>query len=489
MKYMKNVCLLLLLFSHALVAQISNPGFETSRDTTPSLPASWAGRLAKNYSWCLDSTTQHSGNYSLFLSNEQNTDSNVFSPFSQIVSISAETLKKINLTVFIKTMNVSRDVGLWCQLWDEKNKTIGFTSLQTLHIQTSGSRGWTKFSVPLTIGPEVRKLLIGGFLKGTGHVWYDDFAIEDVSSNKAVSKKASAFIREVISIAEKNSIVKDSVNWEKIRSNMLSLSGGAQNTRDCYPAVNYLIRELNAKGDNHSGFYPPEFNIKNKTENTDGRQPESKYLGNSIAYISVPGFTSINQKLSEAFASKIQLLIKTLDSSYTITKWIVDLRENTGGNMYPMIAGLGSILGDDTLGYFYLPTLKEKHPWYYSEGRSGSDGTTLCEVKHPYNIRQKNPRIIVLSGPNTASSGEMTLISFKGKVNTTVVGSPSAGYSTGNAGHLLSDGSVLNLCTSFCYDRNQTLYSGPIPPDVSIPQPGSDKADTVLEYVVKLVSE
>ncbi len=445
--------------------------------------------MAKSYTWHADSSTAHSGKHSLCISNEQNSDDNTFSVFSQVVSISTETLSKINLTVYVKTKNVSEDIGLWCQLWDGKNKQIGFTSLQALHIQTSGSYDWKKYSLPLTPGPEVKKLLIGGFLKGTGHVWYDDFSIEESSSGKAVSKKASAFIREVISIAEKNSIVRDSVDWKKLLGDMQSLAGGAKTSRDCYPSVNYLIHVLNNKGDNHSGFYPPEFNTRHKSENMDGRQPESKYLGKSIAYISVPGFSSINEKLGEAFATKIQTLIKTLDSSYTITTWVVDLRENTGGNMYPMIAGLGPILGDDTLGYFNFPALKEKHAWHYSQGISGNNGTTLCKVKQPYSIRQQNPKIIVLSGPHTASSGEMTLMSFKGKVNATIIGSPSAGYSTANAGHRLSDGSVLNLCESYCSDRNQTLYSGPIQPDVHVPQTDSDKTDTVLEYAIKLALE
>lgn len=486
---MKKYYVFLLLLSYSLTAQISNPGFEITRDTIPSLPDSWSGRTPGHFSWRIDSTTKHSGNYSLCMSNEQNTDNDAFAPFSQVVYISAERPKKINLTVFVKTKNTSHDIGLWCQLWDGENKNTGFASLQTLHIQTLKSSDWTKYSLPLIVGPEIKKLVIGGFLKGTGQVWYDDFSLEESSSGKAPSKKASAFIREVIAIAEKNSIIKDSVNWEKVRGDMVSLAGGAKTTRDCYPSLNYLIRELNNKGDNHSGFYPPEFNAKHKSENMDGRQPESKYLGNSIAYIAVPGFSSINEKLSEAFATKIQAMIKTLDSSYTITKWIVDLRENTGGNMHPMIAGLGPVLGNDTLGYFNFPALKEQAAWYYSQGVSGINGAALCKVKHPYRIRQENPKIIVLSGPNTASSGEMTLISFMGKANTTIVGSPSAGYSTGNSGHTLSDGSVLNLCESYCSDRNHKSYKGAIQPDVSVPQSASEKNDAVLEYALKLISE
>jgi len=35
--------------------------------------------------------------------------------------------------------------------------------------------------------------------------------------------------------------------------------------------------------------------------------------------------------------------------------WIIDLRGNSGGNMYPMLAGLSSLLGEGVLGYDVYP--------------------------------------------------------------------------------------------------------------------------------------
>ena len=55
------------------------------------------------------------------------------------------------------------------------------------------------------------------------------------------------------------------------------------------------------------------------------------------------------------YAIHIQNLIKSLDSNYNIKYWIIDLRENWGGDMYPMIAGLAPIIGEGTYGYFVLP--------------------------------------------------------------------------------------------------------------------------------------
>ncbi len=55
------------------------------------------------------------------------------------------------------------------------------------------------------------------------------------------------------------------------------------------------------------------------------------------------------------FASLLQREIKELDQN-EIDNWIIDLRGNTGGNMYPMYLGLSPILGEGIGGYFQKAT-------------------------------------------------------------------------------------------------------------------------------------
>ena len=47
---------------------------------------------------------------------------------------------------------------------------------------------------------------------------------------------------------------------------------------------------------------------------------------------------------SVGFAISIENQIRAADAP-DLAGWIVDLRGNTGGNMWPMIAGVGSTLG------------------------------------------------------------------------------------------------------------------------------------------------
>lgn len=447
--------------------------------------------MKPNYSWKLDSTIFHSGNRSLQISNFYNKDSITFSPFSQICSIDIDRVKKLELTAYIKTIDVVNNVGLWCQLWDSNNKQIGFYSFATQQITVNGTTEFTKYAVDLFVNPDVKKLLLGGFLQGTGQVWYDNFAIEENTklNTKSTSKNALRYLQSAIKIAKDSSIVSDSINWPRTEEEMKLIANGAQQTKDCYPAMHFLISQLNKKGDNHSGFYPPSYNTKNETENMDGRTSKSKYLNNNIGYIEVPGFESINTKISVDFAAKIQNQIKDLDSMYSVNKWIIDLRENTGGNMYPMIAGLGPILGNETLGYFTSPKQKLEYSWEYKNGSSIAYGQKICTVKNPYILKNEIQQIIVLIGSSTASSGEMTAISFIGNENTILIGQPSAAYSTGNGGHKLSDGAVLNLCESFCMDRNKNNILGSIKPNVIVEQSINKNEDSALEYAKKILLE
>lgn len=69
---------------------------------------------------------------------------------------------------------------------------------------------------------------------------------------------------------------------------------------------------------------------------------------------------------------------------------------------------------------------------------------------------------------DTASSGEATLLSFRGLENSRSFGQPSAGYASANIVIDLSDGAGLMLTTAKDRDRTGTEYmDDPIAPDVT----------------------
>lgn len=175
-----------------------------------------------------------------------------------------------------------------------------------------------------------------------------------------------------------------------------------------------------------------------------------------------------------SFSGKIQALIRDLDTGNNIKGWIVDLRGNTGGNMWPMLAGLAPLTGAGPLGYFVRNAAgKEmKNVW---------NGAHV-KVENPYTLQKPDTKVAVLIGPRTSSSGEMTTVAFIGRSNTRLFGQATGGFTTANRTFALSDGSNLLLASSYIADRNHGKYLSKISPDETVePVPGVDAAVKAAE--------
>ena len=83
-------------------------------------------------------------------------------------------------------------------------------------------------------------------------------------------------------------------------------------------------------------------------------------------------------------------------------------------------------------------------------------------------------------GPQTASAGEATAISFRGRPNTRFFGTASYGLTTGNEGFPLSDGAIILLTTVVELDRTGQEYGEKILPDVVTSNPESDASEWLL---------
>jgi carboxyl-terminal processing protease len=177
-----------------------------------------------------------------------------------------------------------------------------------------------------------------------------------------------------------------------------------------------------------------------------------------IGYVALPGYNGQNAERSAAFAAAIQRYIAEAQAAHAC-RWIVDLRNDIGGNMYPMLAGLHPLLGDQPLGYFYNRA-GEWIPW--SAHGSGS------------NIPDSSfQAVAVITGPKTASAGEAVTLSFRGRPHTRSFGAQTGGYSTANQAVALSDGARIALTTGLMADRFRNIAEGSIPPDEAVEVPNA----------------
>lgn len=289
---------------------------------------------------------------------------------------------------------------------------------------------------------------------------------------QADDESVTAYIRDFIRIVKHNSVFTELLNWPLIEKDVAARSAGLKTIREAKPVLENIIQELRAVGDNHSFILSKLATERYEKENSNPAKPEAWLMPGNLGYISVPGFSSTNSEVSVQFADDIQRMISKLDTENQIVGWIVDLRGNDGGNMYPMIAGLGPLTGEGTLGYFIekIDNKEMRSPWFYRNGRSGAGSLSEVRVTNPYTIKNKTVKVAVLIGSETSSSGEMTAISFIGKRNVKLFGAPSGGYTTGNAMFELSDGSSLLLASSYAADRDMKRYMNNIIPHVVVSQ-------------------
>jgi len=273
-------------------------------------------------------------------------------------------------------------------------------------------------------------------------------------------KQAKKLSGEIVSCIKNNSIFSDSLNFKSMEEDFEQYA----DTFQTYQSVGiYYTRQLRKVGDRHS------FWVSRATmENFSKKQKDSlgfsyQLLEGTIGYLNMPGFLSTDNNVVNEFANQIHNAIKELDSRNDITGWIVDLRNDNGGNMWPMVLGLNPLIGTDEIpGYFAGKQNTSLTDWKVT---SPSNGVAIVTG---YRVKKPATKIAVLYGKKTASSGEMTAICFIGKPNCRSFGEPTGGFTTGNQIFNLSDDNIFVLASTYVLDRNKKMYTGSIIPDVLI---------------------
>ncbi|EYB68379.1 hypothetical protein DEIPH_ctg025orf0266 [Deinococcus phoenicis] len=146
------------------------------------------------------------------------------------------------------------------------------------------------------------------------------------------------------------------------------------------------------------------------------------------------------------------------------SRWVVDLRLNLGGNMWPMLAGIGPLAGEGELGAFVKG--EERWPWCYARGEASIGGEVLSRTPGTLPPLPDTVPVAVLTSPLTASSGEIITLSFLGRRGTRLFGEPTRGLTTSNSLYELPGGASLLITTALDADRTGRVFAGPVEPDV-----------------------
>ena len=309
----------------------------------------------------------------------------------------------------------------------------------------------------------------------------DGFAATDTLPAPCM-QKAEKLLDEVLGFMQKTYYRKNQVSWSDLTNRAHEQLHSAGSCDDAYSTISWCFRELN---EHHSFIMPPNKAARYTGDEDLEVQPDlsqlvgeirGEWLQDSIGYLTIPWVSTEDSLICQRIADSLQAVIARLDSR-GISRWIIDLRKNSGGNMWPMLTGLGPLLGDGVFGYFVGSN--ERVPISYRDGSAIQGRHVRCRVSHNgYRMLRDHPAVVVLTGRRTVSAGETVALAFRGKRQACLMGEPTAGLTTANATYSLSDKSMLVLSVCQEADRTGRICDGSIQPDkwVAAGPPADDAA-------------
>lgn len=278
-----------------------------------------------------------------------------------------------------------------------------------------------------------------------------------------------------------NSILRNQVDWNSIDETFhekIKKAQSLQDTMKCFVTVLESLNDVHSQiylNNQYYGHYP-SFNdttlawLKplNDKANSVTNQIHTEFFPNKIAYLRVPSIQVYDKRQINYYAQSLYDSIRKLASDKA-KGFIIDLRLNGGGNIYPMLSGLSLLLGNDTIGYETDVDGSITRVWEIRNGNFILGGYRTTELSVEPNLKLQTIPIVVIIGPVTKSSGSMTAIAFKNRLNTVFIGEPTAnGYTTSNGYFQFAPNLTLNFATNFVADRSMTIYKTTVNPDIVI---------------------
>ena len=263
------------------------------------------------------------------------------------------------------------------------------------------------------------------------------------------------YVRYAVALLDRDALYADRPAWKEKRAEVL-----AAPVADLDEAHRLVQEAASVAGGKHSFIMAPV----RDTTTYEEIAPEVSLLEDNLIYAVLPAHTGV--KVSDSLY--VHTIFDFLQAHLDARGVIVDLRGNTGGNMYPMIASVSPLLPDGIVLKFQ--SRKQTSPIPLSYVTESCQLPAESVVKYP-----SSTPVAILTDDHTGSSGEATLICFRGLDNVRTFGAPTAGYASGNMSYTLSDGYLFAITRSADVARTGEVFcEDPILPDVPTEAPLAD---------------
>ena len=294
-----------------------------------------------------------------------------------------------------------------------------------------------------------------------------------------VQADGAAYLDEALDVLQARHYLSEQADWSQLRedaADMLEAEGG--DIAAARVAISEVIERL---GERHSFLRPArpmtagptprraeESGGNTQTPAEIGQVPVWRAVDGGIGYAVLPGLDMREggQEYAAAYHAELREALQEMGPEARCG-WIIDIRGNTGGNMWPMLWGLDPLLGEGPFGYFIS---KEKRiPWV--RGGPDAEAPILAdtETRYPqapaFAIDNADRPVAVLLGSATVSSGEMVALALAGREDVAFFGEPTGGLTTANITHRMPDGASLVVTVSRVAGRDGEIVTGPLQPD------------------------
>lgn len=317
---------------------------------------------------------------------------------------------------------------------------------------------------------------------------------------------AATRINDAIAVVRPVAYRSRQVDWDALAEEMRHRVEGARDDIDMLPAWAALAHGL---GDGHSFVQPTPDAIAAWRERYGDRplmpdapprpHPSSQFMkraeidartltlgsNHDAELITVPSVSGFGER-AVTYASR--LFGAVADAGPRTCGYVLDLRGNTGGNVWPMLIGLSGLLGDGPQGRSEdadglvedYAALKEGSAVVLAEQGRGLTMMTIDNWRLIPSLAAAP--VALLLDDATASSGEGVAVAFAGRAFTRSFGGRTYGVASSNEGYPLADGTNVVVTTAMMMDRDGRTYPDGIAPDQIVEGEGQDPVDAARAW-------
>ena len=252
----------------------------------------------------------------------------------------------------------------------------------------------------------------------------------------------------------------DSSTWDEAVEEALPGLYAAKSIPHTYGTLGRLTK---VAGGRHSFFSTPAAIAAMENPYPPGSLPMPTVMYDGmVAMITIPGFSSDRQSEIDQYVGAAASAFGS-ERAHTACGWIIDLRNNGGGDLFTMLAAVSPLLDDGDVEAF-----RDRDGSTANVNVSGNtvtwDGQEWGSLPGKPTKLAGRP-IAILQSRVTASAAESVIISFAGQQGVETFGSKTGGFTTVNRGFELPDGAVVTLSFALMGDREGNFYEGSIAPD------------------------